>query len=165
MGKYDALVGRLPKLPVELAPDTDQNRQYEVEQAKKLFVERSPAALVTQYAGIRKECDEMDERARELGIRREAIEQLLVEVYEGEGITNLNVKGVGALRTQYAPYTRVVDKEQLHAWCLEQGFGPQMALPWMTLNSTVSEILLSGEDAPPGVDVYIKPKLVLTREK
>lgn len=145
--------------------EENSNRQYEVEQAKKLVLERTPASLVTQYAAIRRECDDMDEKARDLGIRREAVEQLLVEVYEGEGITNLNVKGVGALRTQYAPYTRVVDKAMLHAWCLSKGFGPQMSLPWMTLNSTVSEILLSGEEPPPGVDVYIKPKLVLTREK
>jgi hypothetical protein len=165
VGKYDALTGRLPRLPAELVEGNDKNRQYEVEQAKKLIVERTPASLVTQYADIRRECDEMDDKARELGLRREAMEQLLIEVYEGEGITNLNVKGVGALRTQYAPYTRVVDKELLREWCVEKGFAAQMTLPWMTLNSTVSEILLSGEDCPPGVDVYIKPKLVLTREK
>lgn len=164
MGKYDALTARLPKLPVELQQD-DPNRQYEVEQKKKLIVERTPSALVTQYAALRKESEAMDETQHDLGLRKEAMEQLLIEVYEGEGITNLNVKGVGALRTQYAPYTRVTDKAELHAWCLEKGFGSQMTLPWMTLNSTVSEILLSGEEPPPGVDVYIKPKLVLTREK
>jgi hypothetical protein len=164
VGKYDAVIANLPRLPTALK-EGGNNRQFEVDQKKAEFPDRAPSALLTAYAALRAEADTMDEKRKELGLRIEAVADLIIEIYEGEGITSLRVAGIGTVRTQFDPYARVSDPSTFRQWCLDNGFGDQMQLPWMTMNSVAKERLLANEEPPPGVEVYVKPKPVLTREK
>ena len=166
MGKYDAVLASLPRFPAELQ-DGGSNRQFEIDQLKtdENFPDRTPSGLLVRYASIRKEKEELEEGVKEKNTLLAAAEQLLLAVYEGEGITSLQVKGIGTVRTQYEPYSSVTDKEAFHEWCLQNGFGPQMQLAWQTMNSVSKERLLNAEEPPPGITVYVKPKTVLTREK
>ena len=167
MGKYDSVVQDLNKLPPEIrySDAGGANYQYAVEQEKLNWQDHTPSVLISQYAEQRALAEEKEEEAKALRLKVEAISQLLMEVYEAEGITSLKVKGVGTMRTDYPPYSKVVDREAFHQWCLDNGFGPQMNLPWQTTNSVVKERLLTGMDVPPGVDVYVKPTPVFSREK
>ena len=166
MGKYDAILANLPRYPVELQ-DGGANRQYEIDQLKtdENFPDQTPSGLLVRYADIRREKESLEDQVSEQNRMLEAASQLLLAVYEGKGITSLQVKGVGTVRAQYEPYSSVTDKEAFHEWCLQNGFGPQMQLAWQTMNSVSKERLLNAEEPPPGVTVYVKPKPVLTREK
>ena len=164
MGKYDAIVLGLEKLPPEIR-EGGANYQYAVDQEKLNYGDHTPSVLIVQYADLRAQAEEKDREAKALRLRVEAISQLLMEVYEAEGITSMKVQGVGTMRTDFPPYSHVVDKETYRQWCLDNGFGPQMSLPWQTTNSVVKERLLTGQDIPPGVDVYVKPTPTFTREK
>ena len=167
MGKFDEIVGGLARIPPEIrySGSGGLNYQYKIDQAKEKFTDRTPSVLITMYADLRAIADAKEDEAKELRVQVEAAAQLLMEVYEGEGITSLKIKDVGTFRTDFVPYSHVANKEEYHAWCLESGFGPQMTLPWQTTNSVTKERILSGQDAPPGVDVYVKPTPVFTREK
>lgn len=165
MGKYDSLIKdkKIPRLPAELI-EGGTNRQYEIDRAKELIEDRNPTALASLYAKVRAVVDEKEEEAKVLRTQLEAVAQLLIDVYEGEGISSLNVLGVGSIRTQPSLHTQIKDKKLFHDWCLEQGLQESMSLPWMTANSIVKERLLNGEETP-GADVYFKTVPVLTRAK
>jgi hypothetical protein len=164
-GKYDSVIKErhIPRLPMELT-EGGSNRQYEIDKYKEQIEDRSPAGLATIYADVRREADELAEKEKAIGIKLEAVAQLLIDVYEGEGISSLNVLGVGSVRTQPSLHSQVKDKELFRTWCIENGLQAQMSLPWSTANSIVKERLLNGEETP-GVDVYFKTTPVLTRAK
>lgn len=163
MGKFDAF-SNLPRIPHDLR-EGGTNYQFLVEKIKDTFQDRRPSFLITAYSETRAVVEELEEKLSEAKLRVEAAAQLLVEAYEGEGITSLKVAGVGTVRIQLTPYSHVKDRETYQQWCLENNFLPQMQIPWSTTNSTVKERLLAGEEPPPGVDVFIKTQVFLTREK
>lgn len=165
MGKYDQVIAKFEKLPNELITDSNPERQAEIDKYKESIEDKSPAALAALYAEERKTYEKLETDLKAEGIKKAGLEQLITEVYEGEGITNIKMVGGGSVRTEVAPHAIVQDKALTREWCLENGFGDQMVLPWMTLNSTVKELLLAGEEPPPGVAVYLKSKVVLTRGK
>lgn len=167
MGKFDALIPGLKKLPLEIRYISSGGVKYQekVEGAKEEFTDRKASVLLAKYGELRAEADQKEIELKAASLKVEALAQLLSEVYEQEGITNLRVAGVGTFRTDFEPYSHVVEKNKYHEWLMENGFGPQLTLPWQTTNSVTKERLLSGEEAPPGVEVYLKVKPVFTREK
>lgn len=169
MGKYDGVVQGLEKLPPEVRYASMGGVKYheKVEAAKLAdeFQDHTPTVLLTLYADLRRQAEEKEEEVKALNVRVEAAAQLLVEAYEMNSIDSLNVKKVGTLRTDYVPHTHVTDKAAFHQWCIDNGFEPQMSLPWQTVNSVMKEKLLSGEEVPECVSVYVKPTPVFTRDK
>lgn len=167
MGKFDQVVAGLPRITPEVrySGDGGANYQFKLDEAKEAYQDRKPSVLLTQYARMRARVDRIESLLKKRKVQVEALSQLIVEAYEGHGITSMKVDKVGTLRTDYVPYSHVVDKSAYYTWCMENGFGPQMMLPWQTTNSVTKERLLSGEDAPPGIEVYVKPTPVFTREK
>ena len=137
----------------------------EAAKAAEEFTDRTPTVLLTVYADLRRQAEEKEAEAKAIYVRVEAAAQLLVEAYEEHSIDSLNVKKVGTMRTDYVPHTHVTDKAAFHQWCKDNGFEAQMSLPWQTVNSVMKEKLLSGEEVPECVSVYVKPTPVFTRDK
>jgi len=164
MGKYDAILKGLPKFPSELSEGW-ASRQREIDEAKAKITDRTPSTLLALYAALRSEVDRLESEKKEMGIQLEAASSLLLGAYEGEGITSLRVAGIGSVRTEPGPYAHITDKPKFHQWCLENGFGLQMQLPWQTMNNVAKERLLANQEPPEGVTVYLKDKLVLTRDR
>ena len=167
VGKFDSITPGLPVLPPEIRYNAVGGAAYQakVDEAKGEFQDRKPSVLLTQYGDLRAQAEVKEREAKDLWLRVEAAAQLITEAYEAEGIPTMTVRGVGTMRTDHVPYAHVEDRGAFHEWALDHGYGPQMSLPWMTTNSIVKEMLLGGEDAPPGVTVYVKPTPVFTRDK
>lgn len=166
MGKYDAVISKLERLPAEYR-EGGAAYQERINQAKtaEAFPDRTATGLMIKYAECRKKVDDLEDQLSAANLMVEAAAQLLVEVYEGEGLQSQRIGGVGTVRVEYKPHASVTNKEEFHAWCLENGFGPQMHLMWQTTNSIAKEKILNAEEPPPGVKVFNKPTPVLTREK
>lgn len=166
MGKYDSVIAKLERLPAEYR-EGGAAYQERINQAKtqEEFPDRSASGLMIKYADCRRVIDDLEEKLSEAKVLVEAASQLLVEVYEGEGLQSQRIGGVGTVRVEYKPHASVVNKEEFHEWCLANGFGPQMHLMWQTTNSIAKEKILNAEEPPPGVKVFNKPTPVLTREK
>jgi hypothetical protein len=116
------------------------------------------------YAELRHIKEGMEQREYAVNLLLETFGQLLADQYEAEGITNLKIEGLGAVRVQVEPHANVSDREAYRLWCIEQGLERQMSLAWQTTNALLKDRLLKGESAPPGVTAESKNKIVFTKE-
>ena len=99
----------------------------------------------------------------ECNLRITAVEQMLVDAYETEGVTSLKLEEGGSLAVQVEPYAQVQDRDVYRRWCVEQGLENLMTVPWATTSKLTKDRLLNGEPEPPGVKAYAKMKIVLRK--
>lgn len=125
---------------------------------------RHGSELAKGYALVRRFKDFVDELDSQANLVKAAYEKLIEDQYENEGVRSLTVTGVGSLRTQPEPHTRVVNRDEFREWCIKNGLERSLSLPWQTANAIVKERLLAGDSLPEGVEAESKTKLVLTRE-
>lgn len=147
--------------------------------------------LAKGYADVREEIRGIEAVLAEANLRLEAIEQLLINQFEVEGVTSVSLADFGVVRTQYEPYAKVVDKEKFRQWCIDTctmcgqpasrhpfvdtasgqmcerpiTLETSLALPWASTNSIVKERLLAGESEPDGIQTSVTVKAVFTRQK
>jgi hypothetical protein len=156
MGKYAGVVEKLPKLPPE-----DLKYQDEVNATKEIIDARTAAALAQGYRDVRAALDELGERERELNLLLEAHKQLLEDAYESEGVDALKLADDGStIATQPEPNAKIEDPVAFRRWCIDNGLGSALTLPWTTANAMVKELLLAGKPLPPGVKAYVRTKVV-----
>jgi hypothetical protein len=93
-----------------------------------------------------------------------AMEQLVVDQYEVEGTTSIQLDGGGTVRVQYEPHAVVKDREPYRKWCVNEGLETQMSLAWQTTNALLKQRLLEGLDPMPGVEAYSKAKVVVAKK-
>lgn len=167
MGKYDAVVKTLPKLPPEVRYSEQGGLSYQekINKAKEKIDAREPDQLLLLYASARAEAERLEEELSTASLIVEATGQMLMDACEAKGIDSIKVKGAGTLRPDYKPHVKIVDKAAFHEWCLQNGFEAQMDLQWNTTNSIMKERLLANEELPPGIQMYNKPTPVFTKEK
>ena len=158
MGKYSAVIGDLPRMPVE-----DENYQFRVDQRKTELVKDGPIQvgdLAEEYEKIRLRIDEMKEQLSEQNLHLEAIKQLIEIAYEEHGITSLKLKNGTKVSIQYEPYAQVFDREAFREWCIAEGLTKSMYLHPSTAQSLVKNRLLDGDPEPPGVKTFVRSKFV-----
>tara|TARA_R110000824_G_scaffold53800_1_gene148603 strand:+ start:6608 stop:7132 length:525 start_codon:yes stop_codon:yes gene_type:complete len=161
MGKYSSITSSLPPLQ----PD-DQTYQEKVEAVKQELTKNPPhVSFLHVYTDKRAARDEAREKLSEANLELEAISQLLVEQFEAEGIESKRLETGESLGIHPEPYPVVNDPEMFRIWCLEQGLGRSMKLPWQSTSSIVKERLLGGEPEPPGITTYVKNKLTFRRAR
>ena len=166
MGKYSKIIGDLPKAPPGMFGDEEGGKyQDRVDTAKGPFQGKTTAELAALVHELRAEKEAAKEIVSEIGVRLAAVEQMIVDSYEAEGITTIKLEGIGSVRTQSEPHAVTRDKEACRIWCLNNGYQNEMVLPWGTINAITKERLLEGEPEPDGVSVYVRTKVVVTREK
>lgn len=188
VGKYDRLFkeGAVTK---ETTPDgkpvrralakwdgNDKPYQDKVEQRKREILDKHAAdndgsievrgsALAALYIAARDEQEEAEARLYDKNLELEALSQLYAAQCESENVTSQTVTGLGSVRVQSEPYTKVTDKEAFRQWCIRKGLETSLVLPWQSANAIVKELLMAGEPEPDGVEATIKTKVVLTRVK
>lgn len=163
MGKWDAIVGGLSKLPAGTKED-DEQKQYEIDEHKTSFTDKTPAGMAHEFVKLKKEVEEKNKELKKLALKFTAAKQLLIDVYEQSGIKSQTLAQLGAVRMQPKPYLVITDKEVFREWCIQAGYADQMNLHHSTANSIVCEMLLENQAAPPGTDVYVDWTVVFTKE-
>lgn len=163
-GMYDFLLGKLPILPVELT-EAGPVYQAKIDEAKKEYTQRDPHDLFTLYALLRAEEEAAEEARKKVSLKLHAVTQLMVESFEKRKMTNLALDRVGSVSTMIVPHAHVRDKEVYRKWCIKKKYGPEMHLLWNKTNQISKELLLEGQEPPPGVDVYLKITPKFTKAK
>lgn len=126
---------------------------------------RHGIVLARIYRAVRRLKDvQYDKLESSLNLLHIATDQLVVDQFEVEGTQSLKLLEGGTVRVQEEPHAQVKDRQTYHAWCLAEGLGSQMSLPWQTTNAILKERLLSGLDSMPGVEAFSKAKAVYSKK-
>lgn len=164
MGKYDALIPRLPKGQPE-----DLNYQAKVQRFKDTVTDRSTLALATQYIKARTVIEDIKAELYMMNVELAALEQLLEESQQngaelwglyGVKENALRLPDGSTIRVQLEPYGQVQDKERFRLWCIYNGYERQMHIWPSTMNAIVKERLVQGEPEPDGCTAFVKTKVV-----
>jgi len=159
VGKYTQVLRGLPAYQGEDASFIEKVI------AKRLTYGPLTASLAaSKYAEVRAKKDKLDEESSTLNVELAAIEAAMHEAFEMEGVTSVRLKSGESISTYPEPYAQVADPAAYRAWVMEQeGLSDRMTLAWATTNSIAKERLLSGEEPPPGVTIYVKTRSRLAR--
>jgi len=159
-GKWADITPTLPKLPTV--------REEAVEKAKFNFqyatdYKQSASYMASVYADIRLEKAAVEAVLKEVQVRLDAIEELMVDQYEAEGLTFLRLDDGMSVGINIEPVAVVEDPEAFRLWCLANGYEKRMVLHSSTTQSVVKERLMEGEPEPDGVTSYARPKITLRK--
>jgi hypothetical protein len=159
MGKYTSILRGLPSYKGEDAT-----------QAEKIAAKRAELGVLTAvqaatgYRAARDVKDELAAKLEDAQVIVKAYEEILQETYEMEGVTSLKLADGSTVSTFVEPYASVKNPLAFRKWVQEQpGLEQRMTLPWTTTNSITKEMLLDGDEPPPGVEVFVKSKTRLAR--
>lgn len=91
----------------------------------------------------------------------QAMTRLFVERFEDDGVTSCTFDSGISIGTSEEPYPQVKDKVKFLAWIHEKGLAGLLTLNPQTMASLVKDRLIGkvNEPLPPGVEVFMKPKL------
>lgn len=159
MGKYSHL-----KLPKFVEPDVD-NHRLRVNEAKDKIHNRKSTELSRRYTGIRIEKKRAQDILSCVQVQLDACSELLVDQFEADGITSLKLEDGSSVRVDVKPYPVTKDREVFRQWCIDDGLQKEMHLAWPTMSSLMCNMLLAGEDIPPGLEAFMKDKIVFTKAK
>jgi hypothetical protein len=158
-GKYKGLV-----LTGAVSVKPDRQQKVDALKAQIILdgeVKKRGADLAFEWLNIREEEDVLKGQLKEVSLRKEAVAQILAEQYDAEGTSSLTIAGIGVVRVDPEPYASVQDPEALREWCLKQAaLSLKMKLSWPTVNALVKERALMRAGPPPGVNVFMRNKLV-----
>lgn len=159
MGIYSHLV-----LPRFVDPGIGGHRER-VNEAKTEITEREPTGLAARYAGVRAEMKSAKDMVSVIQVQLDACSELLVDQFEAEGITSLKMKDGSSVRVDVKPINVTKDREGFRLWCIEEGLQKEMHLHPGTARTMMCNMLLAGEDIPPGLEAFMKDKIVFTKAK
>lgn len=171
-GKYDKVIHNLPRTfgidepgrqdKIDaLKPAIVAAYHDDMQEQKRVASPTPPASwLAREWADLRYVKDDLEKKLKDVETQLDAFTQMMVDQYEVEGIDKLHLDTGEAPRVQYEPYASVEDSDAFRKWCLEHGYERSLQLPWQTRTSIAKEHLLNGEDLPPGLKVWNKPKIV-----
>ncbi len=191
MGKYDAVIVGLDPEPVQ---DLSRQQEIELlKEEIKAGVTHTPESLGKLLKAAREGSvdfvaldddfkkqmmellgeDGLESLRKEAGKKVEALEQMLAESCDrddpgwgmyGAGPTTVRLPDGGKVAVQYEPSGKVEDKERFRLWCIANGYEQSLQLWPSTMNAIAKEKILNGEEAPDGVKVYVKTKVVLYKK-
>lgn len=158
--KYAKVLANLERLAGE---DTEyQNKVSAVRQeiTEEPDFQMHASSLAARYLKVRAEKEKLEAEMYDVNLELTAVEQLLIDQYEVEGTTKVTLETGESIAVQPEPYAQVQNKDEFRQWCLEQGLGNLMSIPWATTNMMTKQRLLEGQPEPPGVKAFIKSKIV-----
>lgn len=160
MGKYSGL--DLPRI----SRDEEGNHRENVRAFKTTIGAKTPSEFLERYAKVRRAMDAIRKQKSEIQIELDAVSEMLIDSYEEQEISSLKLENGDTLRIDLKPYPKMLGiegRELFRQWCLGQGLEREMHLHHGTATSLVCEVLLKGEPEPPGVEAFMKEKLVFTK--
>lgn len=165
-GKYADVVARLPR---QLEEPTYQEK-VSLTKAKILELweneEVGPptaAGLAREYEKLRNSKTEVEDELGKVQLQLTAIEQLLVDQYEVEGVSSVKLADGSYVGVQFEPTAQVVDRTAVRMWAIANGYEELLTLAWSSLNSITKDLLLNGQPEPDGVKASTRVKFVLRR--
>lgn len=162
-GKYQHVMDRLK---IDLG--TEPEYQVKVEKVKAKVLESLPlhaTALARRYIEIRTQKDKLKGELESVQLELTAVEQLMAAQYEAEGVTSMNVEGLGTVRVTPEPKAKIVDRDAFREWCIENGYERALALPWSTTNAVLKQRLLEGLTEPSGLEARYQNGIFFTKAK
>lgn len=123
------------------------------------------ARLHALYIGARKLDDASERLFSQTSRILEAFEQMLVDQFEADDISNQKNRDGDAVRVEMTPHLVVTDKEKFRQWCVANCLETQLHLHWGTGNALLKERLLAGMTEMDGCETRNKPKIVYTPSK
>jgi len=131
-------------------------------EADPAFV-RQASALAKTYADLRREADDLAAKLADAKLRLAAVTMLMVDQFEVEGEKAVTLTNGDNIRWQPEPSLVVTDKEAFRQWCLKQQLDRDMVLPWSKANKLVKEMLVAGDEEPPGTECFVRTKVVFSK--
>lgn len=105
------------------------------------------------YAGARDARDKIKELESSLQVLIDAYQELMVDQFVAEGVTSVKLDGGRSVVTFKEPHGKVVNRELYRQYCLaDRDLALKMAVPWQSTNALVKQLLLAGEEPPPGIE-------------
>lgn len=164
MGKYDGIIHKLRLARLGEEPKYQEKVNIVKQEIRESLGARLQASILAGlYEAERDEKAKIQELLSEINLKITALEQLIDEVYEVEDVTNIKLANGSAINVQREPYAQVVDRDEVRIWAIKTGLERSLTLPWQTLNSHVKELLTLGEPLPPGVKLWSRSSVRLTR--
>lgn len=176
MGKWTALKGQYPKAPIDgeyqdkINAVLDATAPAEVTSPTekiKAFRTRdlSDEQLVALYCSKDTFKSALQEQLKVLNLELAAYTQLLTARFDDAGEqTKVYTNGVRVTITpQPEPY--VTDGDALRTWVVDQEMEELLKLGAGDMKKLAKEALEGGKPLPPGVDVFMRDQLTLTRPK
>lgn len=122
-------------------------RRDAVQDIMNLYMGEESVSLCRSMADIRQAKDVLEVEQQELSERLEAIGQVLADRWVAEGLSSMNVAGVGTFSLYPRLYVSAADKEVYFTWLRENGMEGliQPAVASKTTESLVRERLEDGQ--------------------
>ena len=155
MAKHD-YSSVMKKLKFE-GPEGDESFRKKVDARKRELVElevklvgvAKPGALALKYASARRAKDAANERVSEANVEVQALEELVTQAFEQEGLTELKVQTpwgeVASVAVDPDITTAVIDRDKLVEWLKANGYERSLTVYANTAAAIAKEILRSGE--------------------
>lgn len=174
LGKWDAVLKKLRRAPRDT--DRDESIKEEVQRltdgglaevgsvphmAFSLPLEAAVSDSAQAYVRLRAHKDRLEEALSKTSFLLDAIGRMVETGYEAQGITSVKLESGRSVSSQPEPVGVIENPIMFRDWCVKNGYKDQLTLPWSTMNAIVKERLEEGQEEPPGVKAYFRPKLVL----
>lgn len=131
--------------------------------------------LVAEYATARAQKEYLEDIVSKLGVEVEALNQMLVASQEqgdsdwgafGASDRAIKMTDGDSLRVQPEIFAVVRDKAAFRDYCFKsEKLTANMELPEKKTNDLLKAILLNGAKEPPGIEVYVRTRVVYTPMK
>lgn len=132
--------------------------QSKVDKRKQHFSQMSKVELCKQFTLVKDEKDRLNDELSVANIDEEALHQILVELLESEGDTQIkNEFGTFFIRDE--PYCSVQDRRAYLDWVRESKMEDILTVNYQTTSGLVKKKLEDGEDVPPGITVFLKSSI------
>lgn len=161
--KWSGLKDRYEKTPLgAMTNAVDPGFIQRVEELKIEFGELPQADLMKAHRVESDEKDKLNEKLKETNARIEAIGQLLIDIFQSQGVTNVRTEDNQSLYISIEPYLAVQDRE---AWFVHVEAHPELDYLWgtnhMAMSSWAKTLLEEGKDSeiPPCLKVFLKTSI------
>lgn len=151
MGKWTKLAGSLPTLPSEATYSDAVRNQVDALRGQSL------SDLTASFNALREEKMRVEAELSEINCRLEAVTRVIDETMDLQDMESVVMHGYRWTRSP-EPYAKVADRQATLAWAMQE-MPDALSLPYQTLAATTKARLEAGEPPPPGVDVYLRPKI------
>lgn len=176
MGKYDKVIGSLPRLPEH--DDDDDNYAAKVQDAVKTLLnivavpmefhfdhtlqleEATAEEAIKAWRELRELAEGLSKFEKLVKLQIAALAFIIEKKFEERGITSLRLLDGKGARSQPEPIGQVDDVDKLVQWLKNNGMERFLGINYQRLQGIVRDRLLEGLESPDGVKVYYRPKIV-----
>jgi hypothetical protein len=152
VGKWSKLKGTLTKF------SQPQTWQEKIDEVKKTLSSKNRIELCKELTEVERKKDELKEKISECNTHEEAINQILVDMLEGEGETSIkNMFGTFFIKDD--PYCSIENKHDFMGWIHRENMTEILSVHYSTMAGIVKTRLESGDEIPSGIKVYMKTSI------